>query len=195
MCVPILWGRCPVRSKEDPTFSVSYTCPLSLYVTVHSRKLRFPCQQRLWVFNTADKSSSSVFTLIFKFPDIRGWLSKAIYGFAWPGLAMFYCITSLSSSSSLQTRFYNSTKSLTAAELSWTKENTRGFKLTVAARIMPSVSARRWLRGQKWTSHTPCNCIFRAEVISMERSKACTIFPRSEAGIMGSNFTKGTDVW
>jgi hypothetical protein len=28
-----------------------------------------------------------------------------------------------------------------------------------------------------------------------ERSKACTLFARSEAGIMGSNPTEGTDVW
>jgi hypothetical protein len=28
-----------------------------------------------------------------------------------------------------------------------------------------------------------------------ERSKACTVFARSEAGIVGSNPTKGTDVW
>jgi hypothetical protein len=28
-----------------------------------------------------------------------------------------------------------------------------------------------------------------------ERSKACTVFPRSEAGIVGSNPTQGMDVW
>jgi hypothetical protein len=28
-----------------------------------------------------------------------------------------------------------------------------------------------------------------------ERSKACTVFYRSEAGIMGSNPTQGMDVW
>jgi hypothetical protein len=28
-----------------------------------------------------------------------------------------------------------------------------------------------------------------------ERSKACTVFARSEAGIVGSNPTQGMDVW
>jgi hypothetical protein len=28
-----------------------------------------------------------------------------------------------------------------------------------------------------------------------ERSKACTVFDRSEAGIVGSNLTQGVDVW
>jgi hypothetical protein len=28
-----------------------------------------------------------------------------------------------------------------------------------------------------------------------ERSKACTVFARSEAGIVGSNLTQGMDVW
>jgi hypothetical protein len=28
-----------------------------------------------------------------------------------------------------------------------------------------------------------------------ERSKACTVFARSEAGIVGSNPTQGIDVW
>jgi hypothetical protein len=28
-----------------------------------------------------------------------------------------------------------------------------------------------------------------------ERSRACTVFARSEAGIVGSNLTQGMDVW
>jgi hypothetical protein len=28
-----------------------------------------------------------------------------------------------------------------------------------------------------------------------ERSKACTVFARSEAGVVGSNLTQGMDVW
>jgi hypothetical protein len=36
---------------------------------------------------------------------------------------------------------------------------------------------------------------FNMPVLVAERSKACTVFPRSEAGIVGSNPTQGMDVW
>jgi hypothetical protein len=34
-----------------------------------------------------------------------------------------------------------------------------------------------------------------ARILLAERSKACTLFARSEAGIVGSNRIKGMDVW
>jgi hypothetical protein len=37
--------------------------------------------------------------------------------------------------------------------------------------------------------------MYRAGVTVAERSKACTIFARSEAGILGSNPTQGMDVY
>jgi hypothetical protein len=37
--------------------------------------------------------------------------------------------------------------------------------------------------------------MLRKPVTVDERSTACTVFARSEAGIMGSNPTKGIDVW
>jgi hypothetical protein len=37
--------------------------------------------------------------------------------------------------------------------------------------------------------------IFLLPVTVVERSDACTVFARSEAGIVGSNRTQGMDVW
>jgi hypothetical protein len=37
--------------------------------------------------------------------------------------------------------------------------------------------------------------IVRQPVTVAERSKACTIFARSEAGVVGSNSTQGMDIW
>jgi hypothetical protein len=37
--------------------------------------------------------------------------------------------------------------------------------------------------------------MFARPVTVAERSKACTVFARSQAGIVGSNPTLGTDVW
>jgi hypothetical protein len=37
--------------------------------------------------------------------------------------------------------------------------------------------------------------IVKLPVTVVERSKACTVFTRSEAGTMGSNPTQGMDVW
>jgi hypothetical protein len=36
---------------------------------------------------------------------------------------------------------------------------------------------------------------FIVPVTVAERSNACTVFPRLEAGIVGSNPTQGMDVW
>jgi hypothetical protein len=36
---------------------------------------------------------------------------------------------------------------------------------------------------------------YSTPVMQAERSKACTVFARSEAGIVGSNRTQGRDVW
>jgi hypothetical protein len=60
---------------------------------------------------------------------------------------------------------YDSTVSVTAVELSWTKESTWGFKPAVTARIMSSVSARTCYVGRNDITYH--NCIFRAEVIGM----------------------------
>jgi hypothetical protein len=38
------------------------------------------------------------------------------------------------------------------------------------------------------------NCVIRKTVTVAELSKACTVFARSKAGIMGSNPTQGMDV-
>jgi hypothetical protein len=37
--------------------------------------------------------------------------------------------------------------------------------------------------------------VFIMPITVAERSKACTLFARSDAGIVGSNSTQGMDVW
>jgi hypothetical protein len=62
-----------------------------------------------------------------------------------------------------------------------------------------------WLLVESWTD-APCVWggvlllysalqILLLPVTVDERSKACTVFARSEAGIVGSNPTQGMDVW
>jgi hypothetical protein len=54
-----------------------------------------------------------------------------------------------------------------------------------------------------WTNNNDVNILFSNDYVCVwevmpvtvaERSKACTVFARSEAGIVGSNSTEGMDV-
>jgi hypothetical protein len=51
------------------------------------------------------------------------------------------------------------------------------------------------IRNHKKHIHCICSTIIVWPITVAERSKACTVFARSEAGIVGSNPIQGMDVW